>query len=182
MRRLTDKELQDKRARGLCFRCDEKWSIGHRCKRRELSVLLIEKEEDEGTEFIGSDPPMSPTEEALTEVTIHLEVSLNSVIGLSNPRIMKLKGVLRGREVVVMIDTGATQNFILLALVEELGMQLDGNGNFGVFLGNGDTIHGKGVCKNVEIVLTGNVEITVDMLPLELGTSDIILGVQWLET
>lgn len=32
MRRLTDKELQEKRARGLCIRCDEKWSMGHRCK------------------------------------------------------------------------------------------------------------------------------------------------------
>lgn len=26
MRRLTDKELQEKRAKGLCFRCDDKWT------------------------------------------------------------------------------------------------------------------------------------------------------------
>lgn len=38
VRRLTDKELQYKRERGLCFRCDDKLVAGHRCKRRELSV------------------------------------------------------------------------------------------------------------------------------------------------
>lgn len=66
VRRLTEKELQDKRAKGLCYRCDDKWSIGHRCRRRELSVLLMEDEEDEGSEEAGSDPPPSPTEEIPT--------------------------------------------------------------------------------------------------------------------
>lgn len=28
MRRLTEKELQEKRAKGLCFRCDEMWGGG----------------------------------------------------------------------------------------------------------------------------------------------------------
>lgn len=39
-RRLTERELQEKRAKGLCFRCDERWGVGHRCQRKELSVLL----------------------------------------------------------------------------------------------------------------------------------------------
>lgn len=40
VRRLGEKELQYKRERGLCFCCDEKWAVGHRCKRKELSILL----------------------------------------------------------------------------------------------------------------------------------------------
>lgn len=47
MRRLSEKELQDKRAKGLCFRCDGKWSVGHKCQRRELSVLLTHEETGE---------------------------------------------------------------------------------------------------------------------------------------
>lgn len=35
-KRLKASEVQQKRERGLCFRCDEKWMAGHRCKRREL--------------------------------------------------------------------------------------------------------------------------------------------------
>ncbi|GJX16955.1 hypothetical protein Tco_0217787 [Tanacetum coccineum] len=30
-RRLTDSELQAKRAKGLCYRCDKKFAPGHRC-------------------------------------------------------------------------------------------------------------------------------------------------------
>lgn len=37
VRRLSEKELQDKRSKGLCFKCDGKWSIGHKCQRQELS-------------------------------------------------------------------------------------------------------------------------------------------------
>lgn len=47
VRRLTEKELQEKRAKGLCYRCDEKWAMGHRCKKRELSVLLMDEEDEE---------------------------------------------------------------------------------------------------------------------------------------
>lgn len=121
MRRLSDRELQEKRSKGLCFRCDEKWSMGHKCKKRELSVLVIDEGEEEGTESYGSEPPMSPTTETITEVNSHPEVSLNSVIGLSNPKTMKLRGRVKGREVVVMVDPGATHNFVSKAVVEELG-------------------------------------------------------------
>ena len=36
----------DKRARGLCFTCNDKWSYNHICKnRRELSAMLLNEEE-----------------------------------------------------------------------------------------------------------------------------------------
>lgn len=34
IRRLTEKELQEKRAKGLCYICDAKWAIGHRCRKK----------------------------------------------------------------------------------------------------------------------------------------------------
>lgn len=43
-RRLTNVEFQAKRDKGLCFRCDEQYSAGHRCKnrdQRELRVLVV---------------------------------------------------------------------------------------------------------------------------------------------
>ena len=35
-KRLSEAELKAKREKGLCFRCDEKYSIGHQCKNKEL--------------------------------------------------------------------------------------------------------------------------------------------------
>lgn len=81
-----------------------------------------------------------------------------------------------------MIDPGATHNFVSVPIVEELGMVVTDAGGFGVSLGNGEAIRGNGLCKDVELILDGSLAIKVDMLPLELGNSDIILGVQWLET
>lgn len=38
---LTYLELQAKKEKGLCFLCDEKYSIGYRCKNKELLVLVV---------------------------------------------------------------------------------------------------------------------------------------------
>lgn len=174
IRRLTEKELQEKRTKGLCYRCDAKWAVGHRCKKKELSVMLIEKDEGE-LEIDDSDNSTIPIEEITTEV------SLNSVIGLSNPKTMKLRGLIGDCEVIIMIDPGATQNFIALSTARAAGVPITGSGGFGVSLGNGEAIRGEGICKEVRLHLDGGVEVVEDFLPLKLGSSDVILGIQWLE-
>lgn len=53
-----------------------------------------------------------------------MEVSLNSVIGLLNPMTMKLRGLIEERDVVDMVDPRATHNFLSLAVVNELGVDV----------------------------------------------------------
>ncbi|CAA0819571.1 Unknown protein, partial [Striga hermonthica] len=36
IRRLTDKEMQRRREKGLCYSCNEKFTPGHRCKGKEV--------------------------------------------------------------------------------------------------------------------------------------------------
>lgn len=84
-------------------------------------------------------------------------------------------------EVVVLIDPGATHNFVALEKVTALGLPITESGSFGVSLGNGETVKGNGVCKGVMLQLEGCVIIQEDFLPLSLGSSDVILGIQWLE-
>lgn len=73
MRRLTEKELQEKKSKGLCYRCDERYNIGHRCRRRELSVMFIDDLDDVTAEndFSMGEPPDSPTEEAIHRNLTH---------------------------------------------------------------------------------------------------------------
>ena len=179
---MSDKELQEKRAKGLCFRCDDKWNVGHRCKKRELGVLLLEGDDEDGVDDSHSELPPSPTEELSPEVSLHPEVSLNSVVGLSNPRTMKLRGKVGGaHEVIVLIDPGATHNFVSLAKVAALKLPVSDSGGFSVSLSNGKAVKGSGVCEGVLLELTGGLIIEEDFLPLDLGTTYMILGVQWLE-
>lgn len=109
------------------------------------------------------------------------EVTLNSVVGLSNPKTMKLLGVIEGKEVVVMIDPGATHNFISIKTIEELNIPVRESGNFGVSLGNGESVRGTGVCERVVLALNEELVIKENLLTLNLGNSDLILGIEWLE-
>ncbi|KAL8119990.1 hypothetical protein AgCh_017209 [Apium graveolens] len=173
IRRLSHKELQEKCSKGLWFRWDEKWNIGHKCRKRELSVLLIDEDGDDSSEEAGSEPPPSPTEETPSEIHVQSEVSLNSVFGLSCPRTKKLKGEIADKEVIVLIDPGATHNFVSLEKVAALGLPVTESGGFGVSLGNGEAIKESGVCENVVLQLDGDVIIQEDFLPLKLDTTDI---------
>lgn len=179
VRRLSDAEMQVKRAKGLCYRCDDKWSIGHKCKRKELSVLLT----CEGEEEEQMTSPQSQFSEELIEVRPNSpqpEISLNSVMGLTSPRTMKLMGKIGNQKVVVMVDPGATHNFISREAVEKLGVPVLPSQDFGVSLGTGDSVVGTGICRSVVLEVQG-VVIVENFLPLDLGNSDLILGIQWLE-
>lgn len=52
-----------------------------------------------------------------SEVGDLVELSINSVIGFTPPRTVKLKGTMMGHWVVIFIDCGATHNFISEELV-----------------------------------------------------------------
>ena len=123
-RRLSEKQLQQKRQQGLCFRCDEKWSINHRCQRHGLSVLLTEEEEEatEDGEFAMAE--VSTDEPYTTQPNPNStpEVSLSSVMGLTSPKTMRLDGIMNKHDLVVMIDPGATHNFISKVAAQQLGL------------------------------------------------------------
>ncbi|PWA91318.1 Ty3/gypsy retrotransposon protein [Artemisia annua] len=157
-RRLTDAEMADKRSKGICFRCDEKFAPGHICASKTLQVLLVgdEEEDDESdSEHVHLDS---------------IEVSLNSVLGFTTPRTMKVQGKLGDRDVVVLIDCGATHNFLSNNLVKDLG-----------YLGNGKIDNSYGLCRQVVLTLH-DLQVIDDFYPLELGSTDMILGIKWLQT
>ena len=116
-KRITESEIQNKRAKGLCFRCDEKFTPGHRCKDRSLQVLTVCDD--------GEDKSLAGEDEEDVEVEEHphldsIEVSLNSVVGFTPSHTMKIKGTIGEREVTVLVDSGATHNFIASRVVREL--------------------------------------------------------------
>lgn len=107
-------------------------------ERRRSSVLLVDDDEDElegkFSDMEGEFQALELPETELSPIT----VSMNSIVGLTNPKTLKLVGMIRGGEVVVMVDPSATHNFISLKAVEKLGVPVTGSGGFGVSLGNGE--------------------------------------------
>ncbi|TYK04252.1 ty3-gypsy retrotransposon protein [Cucumis melo var. makuwa] len=76
-------------------------------------------------------------------MNIVVELSINSVVGLTNPGTMKARGKIFGEEVVVLVNCGATHNFISEKLVTELKLSTKETSRYGVILGLGTAIKGK---------------------------------------
>lgn len=50
---MTTTELAEKRAKGICFQCDEKFLPGHRCSSKTLQVLILGDEDEDKDELKG---------------------------------------------------------------------------------------------------------------------------------
>ncbi|KAA0054143.1 ty3-gypsy retrotransposon protein [Cucumis melo var. makuwa] len=158
MKRLLDAEFQARKEKGLCFKCNEKYSADHKCKRKEqwelrMFVVVNENEEYEIIEENEAERKELTMFEIRGDNATCLELSLNSLVGLNDLGTMKL--------------------------VKKLQLPAKETPQYGVILGSGTTIQDKGNCEALEVQMS---EWTVkeDLLPLELGGVDIILGMQWL--
>ncbi|XP_031263269.1 uncharacterized protein LOC116121451 [Pistacia vera] len=175
-RRLTEAEIQVKRERGLCFRCDEKFGPNHRCKSKSLQILLAweDDEPDDG------DPTPDSKEEPVLEGN-PVALLMNSIVGITSDKTLKIRGQLGRESVIVLVDSGASHNFIAHELVQKLGIPVEGKKAFGVMVGNGVTVRGEGICRGVNMQIQG-VKVVQDFFPFDLGGADVVLGVSWLSS
>ncbi|KAA0040168.1 ty3-gypsy retrotransposon protein [Cucumis melo var. makuwa] len=149
-KRLSDAEFKAKREKGLCFKCDEKYHFGHKCKElevREMRMFVLHEnnEEEEIIEEECAPPKELNMFEVEGEVNAVVELSISSVVGLTNPGTMKVRGKLKGEEIIVLIDCEATHNFISEKLVREMKLYTKEISDYGVLLGSGTAIKGKGL-------------------------------------
>ena len=162
------KEWRDK---GLCFNCDEKFALGHQCKK----LFLIEGywlEEDRFDE-IGNVEEKESNED--------LEISLHAMVGSPAPQTMQVHGVINQQSPVVLIDSGSTHNFIKERLAGKLRITCNMEGQFNVKVACGGRISCKGRYIGVQVWLQ-RVTLDVDFYLLPLEGYDMVLGAQWLRT
>ncbi|KAF2301132.1 hypothetical protein GH714_020360 [Hevea brasiliensis] len=103
---LTSKEFNEKRTKGLCFWCDEKFTPGHKCAMRQAFVMHIRVDEgsDDEEEMLGCEEELVTGQE--------LQMSLSAMRGTPGAQTMCVAGTCGKRSLQVLIDTGSTHNFL----------------------------------------------------------------------
>ncbi|XP_014517361.1 uncharacterized protein LOC106774844 [Vigna radiata var. radiata] len=167
VRNLPYPEYLRRRAEGRCFQCGGPFAPGHRCPEKSSRVLLLAKDE------IGE------SEEEVGEETKPMELSAYSAEGLTPPKTMKLIGLIGEKRVVVLIDSGASHNFISRRVVEELKLSVVDTPLYTVSLDDGHKKVTRGKCESVRLRL-GDTTVEEELYVFELGGVDVVLGIAWL--
>lgn len=172
-RRITNQEARERLEKGLCYYCDEKYSLGHRCECPQLFMIedrpQMEEEKNE-----------EPTQEAETQELLP-EISFPAIAGTELPQTLRVLGRLKNKSLVVLIDGGSTHNFIDQHTVSRFRLPITRNKKLQVVVANNEKIECTGQCRGLTLTIQG-IPITADYYVLPVAACQVVLGVQWLET
>lgn len=182
-RRLTLAEINEKKSKGLCFHCDEKYIPGHDCKKKKLFLMLdgqqdVKKDggEDEELAIIWQDEEMN-CEEDEPPATI----SLHAVAGSRGSHNLKVIGTIKNRPISILLDNGSTNNFVSQGLVKQLQLPTSPCTSFKVIIANGEKLMCNRII-NALIWRMANQTFNTNLNVIPLGGYDTVLGVEWMET
>ncbi|XP_028208461.1 uncharacterized protein LOC114391685 [Glycine soja] len=198
IRLLSKTEMDDHRAKGLCFNCDERYHRGHRCKNKGMLLLLSPSDPpDPHSDHISDDvPPLTNSETTPptpSAFLLHSEtpptytnpeqfhLSLQAVSGQPSPRTLRFYARINGHYVSVLVDTGSSHNIIQPRVATLLRLPTQNLPSFAVMVGNGAHLKCDGLCTDVPLTVVEHCFV-VSLYVLPIQGVDIVLGVQWLQT
>ncbi|PNY17781.1 Ty3/gypsy retrotransposon protein [Trifolium pratense] len=184
-RQLSPTEMNERREKGLCFNCDERFSRTHRCKARFLLFIADEDEELAGLDPGETDPPPAadplPDVSGLVEEFHSAQLSYHALSGVQSAQTIRVPGRVGAHSVRVLVDGGSTLNFIQAQIAHKLGLPHIPSTPIKVIVGNGEELSSTQVCRGVQLEMQGHV-FAVDLYALNLCGPDIVLGTPWLKT
>ncbi|KAF7813726.1 Ty3/gypsy retrotransposon protein [Senna tora] len=182
-KRFTAAELRERKAKGLCYYCPEKYKRGHKCTgnlclllgREELEELLYGDRTGDLKILEGQENQ----DEVLDTVEITPEISFNALEGQFHPSTLRVTGKHKDYVVKVLIDNGSTHNFIKSSVAAKMQLLLSAIQPFKVQTGNGAYLECTQKCADFQLIVQDHV-FFVDLCVLDIKGADIVLGVQWL--
>ncbi|XP_020550197.1 uncharacterized protein LOC110012122 [Sesamum indicum] len=171
---LTEAEVKAKKEKNLCYRCDEPYAPGHRCKYRQVYMLLSDAEAKDFDEIAQGD---STVEEERAEED--MAVSLHAMKEHTNSKTLRFNGLVGDREILILIDSGSTHCFIDEKVVGTLGCEVEGITPMTVEVADGRRLTSKVICPKFCWEVQGH-KFSHPVRLLKLGSYDLVLGCDWL--
>nr|TKS08041.1 hypothetical protein D5086_0000106910 [Populus alba] len=169
---IKNQEFEDRRLKGLCFWCDDKFVPGHRCRNKKVYSLSV-LEEEEGL------PEDEVIEEEVSSREVTPHISLDALEGTVGLNTMKVNGKMVKTNVCILIDSGSTHNFLNTTIVNKLQFQLTPIKPMTVQAANGDKMVCKFMCKGLRWKMQG-ISFQADVFIIDLSNCEMVLGIQWL--
>lgn len=176
-RTLSIEEMNEKRAKGLYYFCNEKYMPGNKCKNSKQLYLLEVEELEEGQDSMqeqGGELQEEQNEQLeLGPPVEHMEISMHALNGSLGFRTLKVTGYHSKMALHILIDTGSFHNFIDPDLVKQLGCEVKSIKPEMVAVANGSMRVDK--MTSVTWLLQG-AEFSADFLLLPLGSCGVVLS------
>ena len=122
----------------------------------------------ESTEPTNMTPPSNPPK-------VELVISLNALTGFSMPQTLKLIGYIKHRNVIILVESGSTHNFIHCRIAQETHCYIHVVNNFQIMIFHGGSIKCGGHCENV-CLQNGHYYLKYHMFSIDMDGCDIMLG------
>lgn len=120
-------EFDERWTKGLCFWCEEKYVLGHQCKKKQLyKIELVEEDLLEEPNIFET--PHMVNEAGIEVLSPSAQISLHTLIGqgqLPDFRTMRFSRTVRNRRINILIDSGSTHNFLDAAIAAKLGCRTE---------------------------------------------------------
>ena len=189
IKRISLAQMEERKKKGLCYNCDEKWGLGHKCKNAMLFLLdcvefmpnanlgvhITELYDNNGSYV--SENPLNCQDISVREVGI----TLYALSGTPTSGTIRVRGKVKHKSMVILIDSGSTHNFVDTSPFSQFHIPVDSAQILEVKVANGKVLRTQSLCKDVPIELQGH-QFLVQLHVLPMAGCDLILGTQWLST
>jgi len=182
MRKLSPTEIQFRREHNLCFTCDAKFSLGHRCAAKHYFIIqsvekVIPESDHQSTDI---DNVVIDTSDSI-ELHEPVQLSYNALTGLPARGSIRFVGTVYERDICILMDGGSSNNFIHPDFVKQLALPWYQVPPFKVQVDSGELLHCEGQVHNVPIQIQQHT-LKVNAFVLPIATEELVLGDIWLET
>ncbi|KAF3778102.1 hypothetical protein EJ110_NYTH44207 [Nymphaea thermarum] len=204
---LTPKQIEEYRRKGLCYLCEGKWDKTHQCPMYYRVQVISDVETssctDSDSSYASHDSSSSSSEEEVVikrkpkktekkkekrkEETPAKEErpteaeSLHSMQNPNKPNSFRVFGRINGKNVLILLDNGATKNFLTEEAAKRCNISLKSSHPQTIIVGGGLRLKCLSEGKNMEVVIKKK-SFKVDFLVIPLNGIDLILGMPWFFT
>jgi hypothetical protein len=166
--------LEERKEKGLCFNCDNKYIKGSKCGEKKLFYIDCEEEEEQ-------EPSQDENVEEIYSEELTPTISCNALVGISILQTLNIEGYIKKKKAIALIDLGSTHNFIHYKLAKALNFFIHPTPEFQVMIANGGTINYSGKFHNIDLTM-GEYVMNSPTIFIPMGGVDVILRIQWLQS